>query len=75
MLNDFIEVASQRAHQFGDLAASLSFRLKSFSSLLQLINQFGGNPEKLLTKLSGFLISCAMPAVSSLERGQFLCLD
>ena len=29
--------------------------------------------EKLLTKLSGFLISCAMPAVLA-ERGEFLGL-
>ena len=31
--------------------------------------------EKLFTKLSGFLISWAIPAVSWPERGQFLRLD
>ena len=31
-------------------------------------------PEKLLTKLSGFLISCAMPGGELTKRGQLLGL-
>ena len=38
---------------------------------MQFVDQFYRQSEKLLTKLSGFLISCAMPAVSWPSEASF----
>ena len=65
VLHDLVEIAPQRIRQFVDLAAPL-YRRGARPSGLSCNSSISSaeTPEKLLTKLSGFLISCAMPAVS-----------
>ena len=64
VLYDLVEIAPQRVGQLFNLAARFMVDRYTVQGVLQFIDQLGGTPEKLLTKLSGFLISCAMPAVS-----------
>ena len=65
VLHDLVEIAAQRIHQFGDLACAVfSLRLTSLRASCNSSISSADTPEKLLTKLSGFLISCAIPAVS-----------
>ena len=65
VLHDLVEVALQHIRNLADLsrAAWLS-RLAPASASRNSSISSTEMAEKLLTKLSGFLISCAMPAVS-----------
>ena len=65
VLHDLVEIALQRIRQFVDLCcAACSSRCASFKASCNSSISSTETAEKLLTKLSGFLISCAMPAVS-----------
>ena len=64
VLNDLVEVAPQSLRQFVDLGALLFVEATSFKVSCNSSISSAETAEKLLTKLSGFLISCAMPAVS-----------
>ena len=71
MLHDFLEIALQHPRQFGDFGPQLVVDSARFSTSLQFVDQLGRKAEKLLTKFSGFLISCAMPAVSWPSEASF----
>src|SRR5512139_1868689 len=58
MLHDLVEIALKHIGNLADLSSQLAIACRS-SSISST-----DTAEKLLTKLSGFLISCAMPAVS-----------
>ena len=65
VLHDLVEIALQRVRQFVDFSSPLFVEVgtSSSASCNSSISSVE-TPEKLLTKLSGFLISWAMPAVS-----------
>ena len=72
MLNDLFEIAPQHIGQFGDLGARLLVdRYAAFRASCNSSISSAEIAEKLLTKLSGFLISCAMPAVSWPSEASF----
>ena len=64
VLHDLVEIAPQRVGQFVNLGARFIVEGMPFRASCNSSISSAETPEKLLTKLSGFLISCAMPAVS-----------
>ena len=64
VLHDLVEIAPQRVRQFVDFGARLLIERDALQGSCNSSISSAETPEKLLTKLSGFLISCAMPAVS-----------
>ena len=76
VLHDLVEIALQRVRQFVDLGAQLCRRACTpLSASCNSSISSAESAEKLLTKLSGFLISCAMPAVSWPSEASFSRLD
>ena len=64
VLNDLVEIVAQGVRQFGYFSARLGITfILSRASRNSSISS-AETPEKLLTKLSGFLISWAIPAVN-----------
>ena len=64
VLYDLLEVVAQGVREFGYFSAGLVVRLYGIKASRNSSISSTETPEKLLTKLSGFLISWAMPAVS-----------
>ena len=64
VLHDLVEIAVQRIRQFVDLCSQLVVEVAPSSASRNSSISSTESAEKLLTKLSGFLISWAMPAVS-----------
>ena len=64
VLNDLVKIAVQGVGDLGDLTARLIVDVIPPSASRNSSISSTETPEKLLTKLSGFLISCAIPAVS-----------
>ena len=64
VLHDFVEVALQRIGNLADLCSQLAVEVRPVNACRNSSMSSTETAEKLLTKLSGFLISCAMPAVS-----------
>ena len=71
VLDDLVEIAAQSIGQFVYLGPRFSSKGTAFSSVPQFVDQSMETAEKLLTKLSGFLISWAMPAVSWPSEASF----
>ena len=64
VLHDLVEIALQRIRQFVDFSARFIVERYALQRCRNSSISSTESAEKLLTKLSGFLISCAMPAVS-----------
>ena len=64
VLHDLVEVALQSIRNVADLCSQLAVEVSPLSACRNSSMSSTETDEKLLTKLSGFLISCAMPAVS-----------
>ena len=64
VLHDLVEIALQHVRNLADLCAQLVVEVGPASASRNSSISSTETAEKLLTKLSGFLISCAMPAVS-----------
>ena len=72
VLHDLVEIAVQRVGDLGDLRARLVVeRARRPAPLAIRRSARPRRDEKLLTKLSGFLISWAMPAVSWPSEASF----
>ena len=64
VLHDLVEIAAQHSGQFVRSAYASFVDRDPFKVSCNSSTSSLETAEKLLTKLSGFLISCAMPAVS-----------
>jgi hypothetical protein len=64
MLDDLVEVALQGIGNLADLCSQLAVEVRPGQRLPQIINQFNRDAREIIDEMSGFLISCAMPAVS-----------
>ena len=72
VLHDLVEIALQHVRELVDLLARLVVDRGRLEHVVQLVDQLASTAtEKLLTKLSGFLISWAMPAVSWPSEASF----
>src|SRR5215472_2435773 len=71
VLDDLAEIIPQKAGQVADLGADGFGNLCAFQQIVELGGQLDRQAEKLMTKLSGFLISWAMPAVSWPSEASF----
>src|SRR5215471_15612800 len=74
VLNDFVEVTSQRGHQLCNLAASLFVQARILQSLLELINQFGRNSRKIIDEVKRVFDLVRDTGGELTQRGKLLCL-
>ena len=75
MLHDLVEIAAQRVHQFGDLAAPLVVEAHVPEGFLQLINQFSRHPGEIVDEIERVLDLVCDSRCQLTERSEFLCLN
>ena len=64
MLDDLFQIALEQPREVIGLDADWVSERCGGKQFPQLVNQFGGERGEIVDEVSGFLISCAMPAVS-----------
>ena len=74
VLHDLVEIASQCVCQFVNLGARLSFSDDAIQSVLQFINQFGGDPREIVDEIERVLDLVRDASGELTKRGQLLCL-
>jgi len=76
VLHHLFEIVFQMPVNSSTSPRTLLIERDRLSTVIQLVRSvLADSAEKLLTKLSGFLISCAMPAVSWPSDASFCRLD
>ena len=65
----------QRFHQFGDLTAILIAQTRVLQCVLQLIEEFGGDPREIIDEVKRILDLMRDAGGELTERGELLCLD